>query len=103
MKGSVTLRAAATAASWPEYIARDQGFFAAEKLDVTIDQATADVLLYRLPMRIAVSWPGGERTFDVVDSLAHQTFQFEVPLEPTSVRLDPRHDLFFTLIPYPDH
>ena len=72
---------------------------ATRMLDVTIDQATADVLLYRLPMRIAVSWPGGERSFDVVDSLAHQTFHLEVPQEPASVRLDPRHDVFFTLIP----
>ena len=37
--------------------------------------------------------------FEAVDSLAHQTFRFTVPAEPTAVRLDPRHDLFFTLIP----
>jgi aminopeptidase N len=66
---------------------------------VTVEQTNADKLLYRLPMNITVAWDGGTKAFPVVDSLARQSFRFELPGAPTSVVLDKEHAVFFDLQP----
>ena len=66
-------------------------------LNLTLEQTTASILLYRLPMSIDITSRSGTKSYSVVDSLATQVFSFTLPDEPLNVEIDKSHAVFMTL------
>lgn len=64
------------------------------RTELHIEQVTANEMVYRLPFSVALETKDTSYTFDIVDSLKHQSFTFEIPSPPTSIALDPDHDIF---------
>lgn len=57
--------------------------------------------VYKMPIRVRATYPSGDTTFVVWDSLASQTFRLHSPFQPSLVEFDPDRWILKKTIPYP--
>jgi aminopeptidase N len=62
-----------------------------------IEQATAQKLLYRMPIPLTISTKTSTHEFQIVDSLAVQSFVFETSEMPTGIDIDKENHVFKVL------
>ena len=83
----------------PEYacrwsVERHGGMFA---LRVDITQTAAAKQVFRMPMNVTVSAGQSQRTYRITDSLATQSFTFQLEERPTAVEIDKENYVFKTM------
>jgi aminopeptidase N len=58
------------------------------EVELSVTQKTGASLLYKMPMNITISSDNSSQVFNIVDSLATQSFQFNVAAKPRMLELD---------------
>jgi aminopeptidase N len=61
---------------------------------LTIEQKTADKILYRLPLTVSITTMNSTYNYDVIDSVSVQSFNLSVKELPTAVEIDKENKIF---------
>jgi aminopeptidase N len=79
---------------WRDSVRQD-----AHEVTIQIEQKSSNKITYRLPFPIIIETETSNYSFEIIDSLAVQTFQFTIPEIPRKVIIDPDQHIFKIIEP----